>query len=127
MKYSVEDCYKIKLWTNMSDSQFDDLREALSHFGKNDLFYCSDHIRKSFSKGYEEKVAASVECKNLKNGGCIASIKKAIVFISSVLEVNIFEHNSSTWKLMIDGRPKGKNLLNYLLLASYILFREAKI
>ena len=107
-KFSIEDCYKIKLWCDMSDSQFDELRNALAHFGQKGIFYCSAHIRNKHGKKTEKKLEDAIGMKSIPGGGCVTSIKKVIVFLIALLNPDVLYKESSTWKLMIDGRPKGK-------------------
>lgn len=111
IKLTAQQCYFLKLWANMSNTDWDELRAGLREYGLNDL-YCSKHIHRTIGKETKQNIINELGVNELPdtNGGAFVSIRKAILYILLLFCPNYNEKTSSWWKLMLDGRPKGNFL-----------------
>lgn len=107
-KLSLEECFYLKLWANMSNNDWNELRAALLEFGVKGL-YTAKHIHNQIGKQIKQDIIDQLNVQELPNtsGGAFVSLRKAIVWILVLFCPNFKQLDSSWWKLMLDGRPKG--------------------
>lgn len=105
---TLEDCYRLQLWSGMSDEMWDIMKKSLK-FLERDILFCSKSI-KNISKEEKDKIKKEIGVEELPNtkGGAFVNLKKTLIFLIILLADGKIP-NKSTWKLMLDGRPKGNS------------------
>ena len=105
-KIDIRDCFRLQLWSGMSDDMWSTLKKSLKHLGR-DILYSEKSIKK-ISKEEQEIIKKELGTEELcsTEGGITVNLKQTLLFLILLLsDSNIA--NRSTWKLMLDGRPKG--------------------
>jgi hypothetical protein len=106
-KLSAMECFKLKLWGNMNDEQWDSMKRGMKLF-RQDILYSSKRIRDLVGVDEQNKIRDSLQMSELLGspGSACVNLRKTLVWLTLMLNPGTVTAES-IWKLMIDGRPKG--------------------
>jgi hypothetical protein len=79
---SYEECFKLMLWSEMGDEQWDAMKQGLAHFG-HDILYCSKTIRDNIKMDEQQKIQKELGIHELSTspGGVCTSVKQTILWL----------------------------------------------